>query len=64
MDFFPPNCRACVDCTNVLAGVTVGYMGGEGELWLPVRNERGEELIAALGDKLNTAPAGDAGKRA
>ncbi len=63
-DFFPITCRTCVDYTNVLADVTVGYMGGEGEQWLLVRNERGEELVATLGDELKTAPPGDAGKRA
>ena len=48
-DFFPLTCRTCVDYTNVLADITVGYMGGEGEQWLLVRNERGEELLALLG---------------
>ena len=33
-DFFPLTCRTCVDYTNVLADITVGYMGGEGEQWL------------------------------
>ena len=41
-DFFPVTCRACVDYTNVLADITVGYMVGEGEQWLLVRNERNE----------------------
>jgi len=40
-DFFPMTCRTCVDYFNVLADTTVGYMGGEGEQWLLVRNERG-----------------------
>ena len=44
-DFFPLTCRTCVDYTNVLADITVGYMGGQGEQWLLVRNERGEELL-------------------
>ena len=26
-DFFPLTCRTCVDYTNVLADITVGYMG-------------------------------------
>jgi coenzyme F420 hydrogenase subunit beta len=56
-DFFPLTCRTCVDYTNVLADVTVGYMGGEGEQWLLVRNERGEELLALLGDELRHAGA-------
>ena len=62
-DFFPLTCRTCVDYTNVLADVTVGYMGGEGEQWLIVRNERGEELVALLGDELQVRRPGSAGKR-
>ena len=53
-DFFPLTCRTCVDYTNVLADITVGYMGGQGEQWLLVRNERGEELLALLGDEVRT----------
>ena len=63
-DFFPLTCRTCVDYTNVLADMTVGYMAGQGEQWLLVRNERGEELVALLGDELRTAAPGSAGKRA
>jgi len=63
-DFFPLTCRTCVDYTNVLADITVGYMGGEGDQWLIVRNERGEELVRLLGDELATATPGSAGKRA
>jgi coenzyme F420 hydrogenase subunit beta len=63
-DFFPLTCRTCVDYTNVLADITVGYMAGQGEQWLLVRNERGEELLSMLGDELRTAPLGSAGKRA
>ncbi|MEM6851493.1 MAG: Coenzyme F420 hydrogenase/dehydrogenase, beta subunit C-terminal domain, partial [Pseudomonadota bacterium] len=63
-DFFPLTCRTCVDYTNALADVTVGYMGGEGEQWLIVRNARGEELVSLLGDELRTAAPGEAGKRA
>jgi coenzyme F420 hydrogenase subunit beta len=62
-DFFPMTCRTCVDYTNVLADITVGYMGGQGEQWLLVRNERGEELLATLGDEIRTAAPGSAGKR-
>jgi coenzyme F420 hydrogenase subunit beta len=62
-DFFPLTCRTCVDYTNVLADITVGYMAGQGGQWLLVRNERGEELLALLGDELRTAPLGSAGKR-
>ncbi len=57
-DFFPLTCRTCVDYTNVLADITVGYMGGQGEQWLLVRNERGEELLALLGDEIRTVGAG------
>jgi coenzyme F420 hydrogenase subunit beta len=63
-DFFPMTCRTCVDYTNVLADVTVGYMAGTGAQWLLVRNERGEELVALLGDELVTSPVVSAGKRA
>ncbi len=62
-DFFPLTCRTCVDYTNVLADITVGYMGGQGEQWLLVRNERGEELLATLGDEIRTSSPGSAGKR-
>jgi coenzyme F420 hydrogenase subunit beta len=50
-DFFPLTCRTCVDYTNTLADITVGYMGGEGEQWLIVRNERGARLLELLGDE-------------
>ena len=62
-DFFPLTCRTCVDYTNVLADITVGYMGGEGEQWLIVRNARGEELVSLLGEDLRTAAPGSAGRR-
>ncbi len=62
-DFFPLTCRTCVDYTNVLADITVGYMGGQGEQWLLVRNQRGEELLALLGNEIRTAEPGSAGKR-
>ncbi len=63
-DFFPLTCRTCVDYTNVLADITVGYMGGQGEQWLLVRNARGEELLALLGNEVRLAAPGSAGKRA
>ncbi len=62
-DFFPLTCRTCVDYTNVLADITVGYMAGKGEQWLLVRNDRGEELLSLLGDEVRTAEPGSAGKR-
>ena len=63
-DFFPLTCRTCVDYTNTLADITVGYMGGEGEQWLLVRNERGEELLALLGDEVRVQAPGSSGNRA
>lgn len=63
-DFFPLTCRSCVDYTNALADITVGYMGGQGEQWLLVRNARGAELLALLGDDIRTEAPGSAGRRA
>ncbi len=63
-DFFPLTCRTCVDYTNVLSDITVGYMAGQGEQWLLVRNARGEELLGLLGDEVRVAAPGSAGKRA
>ncbi|MBA4047293.1 MAG: coenzyme F420 hydrogenase [Sphingomonas sp.] len=63
-DFFPMTCKTCVDYTNVLADVTVGYMAGQGDQWLIVRNQRGEELVNLLGEELVTAPLESHGKRA
>ena len=62
-DFFPLTCRTCVDYTNVLADLTVGYMGGEGEQWLLVRNARGEELVGLLGAELRAAAPSSRGRR-
>ncbi|MCP2679411.1 Coenzyme F420 hydrogenase/dehydrogenase, beta subunit C-terminal domain [Maricaulaceae bacterium NA33B04] len=62
-DFFPLTCRTCVDYTNVLADITVGYMGGEGEQWLLVRNETGEELVSLIADEASLAEPGSKGKR-
>jgi coenzyme F420 hydrogenase subunit beta len=63
-DFFPLTCRTCVDYTNVLADITVGYMAGEGDQWLLVRNARGEELLALLSEEVVTSTPGSKGKRA
>jgi coenzyme F420 hydrogenase subunit beta len=63
-DFFPLTCRTCVDYTNVLADITVGYMGGQGEQWLLVRNARGQELLDLLGNEVVLSTPGNAGKRA
>ncbi len=62
-DFFPMTCKTCVDYTNRLADITVGYMGGDGDQWLIVRNDRGAEMLAALGDRVTTRPLTDKGKR-
>ncbi len=62
-DFFPLTCRTCVDYTNVLSDITVGYMGGEGQQWLIVRNARGAELLSLLGEEVLLAAPGSAGKR-
>ena len=62
-DFFPLTCRTCVDYTNVLADITVGYMGGQGQQWLIVRNDRGAELLALLGDEVVLSEPGSKGKR-
>jgi coenzyme F420 hydrogenase subunit beta len=62
-DFFPLTCRTCVDYTNVLADITIGYMGGQGEQWLLIRNQKGQELLDLLGDEIRTGQPGSAGKR-
>jgi coenzyme F420 hydrogenase subunit beta len=62
-DFFPLTCRTCVDYTNVLADITVGYMAGTGAQWLIVRNERGEQLLSLLGNEILLTPLTSAGKR-
>jgi coenzyme F420 hydrogenase subunit beta len=62
-DFWPLTCRTCVDYTNSLADITVGYMGGEGEQWLLVRNDRGAELLALLGEEVDVNPVGSKGDR-
>ena len=39
-------------------------MAGQGDQWLIIRNERGEELVSLLGDDLQTQVLTSAGKRA
>ncbi|MCE0504186.1 Coenzyme F420 hydrogenase/dehydrogenase, beta subunit C-terminal domain [Roseivivax sp. GX 12232] len=63
-DFFPLTCRTCVDYSNRLADVTVGYMGGAGQQWLIVRNARGAALLDRLGPRLKRAAPGSKGARA
>ena len=62
-DFFPMTCKTCVDYTNRLADITVGYMGGDGDQWIISRNPRGDEMLALLGGQLKTSPLTDKGKR-
>lgn len=63
-DFFPLTCRTCVDYTNVLADITVGYMGGSGDQWILVRNQRGAQMLSLLGDEVVTQEPTSAGNRA
>jgi coenzyme F420 hydrogenase subunit beta len=63
-DFFPLTCRTCVDYTNVLSDITVGYMAGSGEQWLVVRNNKGQSLVEMLGDELVLEAPKNGGKRA
>jgi len=62
-DFFPLTCRTCVDYTNVLSDITVGYMGGHGQQWLIVRNARGEALLDLVAPELALSAPMSAGKR-
>jgi coenzyme F420 hydrogenase subunit beta len=62
-DFFPLTCRTCVDYTNVLADITVGYMGGTGAQWLLVRNTRGEELLGLIEPELAQSAPVSSGRR-
>lgn len=62
-DFFPLTCRTCVDYTNVLADITVGYMGGEGAQWLLVRNACGTEMLEGLGNRIELSAPGSGGRR-
>ena len=62
-DFFPLTCRTCVDYTNVLADITVGYMGGHGQQWLLVRNARGQAVLDGIQAQLVTSAPISRGKR-
>ncbi len=62
-DFFPMTCKTCVDYTNRLADITVGYMGGDGAQWLLVRNARGAEMLAGIMDHVTVTPLTDKGNR-
>lgn len=62
-DFFPMTCKTCVDYTNRLADITVGYMGGDGDQWLIVRNARGQALLDLLEGSAVLRPLTDKGRR-
>ena len=62
-DFFPLTCKTCVDYTNALSDITVGYMGGSGEQWLIVRNQQGDELLNLLGNQIKLSEPESAGNR-
>lgn len=62
-DFLPLTCRSCYDYSNTLADLTVGYMAGQGDQWLVVRNARGEELVKLLGRELVSGPVSSQGTR-
>lgn len=62
-DFFPLTCRTCVDYTNALSDITVGYMGGEGDQWLIVRNERGAAMLDLLEGEIELEAPGSKGRR-
>jgi len=62
-DFIPLTCRSCMDYVNALADVTVGYMGGDGDQWLLIRNERGREMVALIEDELQRGPLTSGGRR-
>lgn len=63
-DFIPLTCRSCFDYANALADITVGYMGGSGDQWLLVRNERGRELLGLVERELAQEPLRSSGRRA
>lgn len=62
-DFIPLTCRSCMDYANALSDLTVGYMGGDGDQWLLVRNRRGRELVDLLGSELVRTPVTSSGNR-
>ena len=57
-------CKTCVDYTNRLADITVGYMGGDGDQWLIVRNARGQRVLERMVGCVVTTHLTDKGKRA
>jgi coenzyme F420 hydrogenase subunit beta len=62
-DFFPTTCKTCVDYVNSLADVTVGYMGGDGQQWVIVRNQLGQQMLDLLGEEVALDAPVSRGKR-
>lgn len=62
-DFFPTTCQTCVDYTNTLADITVGYMGGDGQQWVIVRNAAGQAMLDLMGDDITLSVPNSKGKR-
>ncbi len=62
-DFIPLTCRSCFDYTNALSDITVGYMGGEGDQWLLVRNARGAAMLDLLKGEVELSTPGSKGHR-
>jgi len=62
-DFFPTTCKTCVDYTNCLADLTVGYMGGDSKQWLISRNKRGESMLALIEHEVILSAPISMGKR-
>ena len=62
-DFFPLTCRTCVDYVNTLSDITVGYMGGRGEQWLLVRNQKGQNTLNSIRSELSLKAPSSGGKR-
>ena len=63
-DVFAPSCLSCIDYTNALADIVVGYMGAEfGSQWIVVRNETGAEMLDLIEDAITTKPVTSQGDR-
>lgn len=62
-DFFPLTCKSCMDYVNSLADITVGYLGGDGEQWLLVRNERGQSMLSLIEAEIERSPLNSSGSR-
>ncbi len=62
-DFFQTTCKTCVDYTNCLSDITIGYMGGDGKQWLICRNQRGEEMLSLISSELTLSQPVSKGSR-